>query len=139
MSYLEYRLQPLLRYFQQADHMLKLLDIFAGKYHSLRTINRFIIFTSKNENLGYRLNDGSYFHIYQSYQDHLKIYTKEYFDPFCRQHKITLKYTLPAPQNKSGEITVSIGQLQFYQWLISNKILDFMMKYLRNELISAVP
>ena len=74
---------------------------------SCNMIYRFVTnFCKNNNNLAY---------IRDSYKNNLKQYSTEYFDPFCRKHK--LAYTC-----NNIIVLTSIGQLNFFKWGFEHKI-----------------
>lgn len=90
---------------------------------SIRLIDYFVTKYSKNNKITYKLNDDNTnkeqsFNIYTSYKQQLKAYQKKHFDPFSRGDRIP--YFL-------GEqcIITTIGQLNFFKWLISKKVYDY--------------
>ena len=54
-----------------------------------------------------------------NYKSQLKAFSKKQFDPFCRRKRIKFDY------EKSKNIITTIGQLNFFKWIIENKILDY--------------
>jgi hypothetical protein len=87
---------------------------------SIRLIDYFVTKYSKKNKISYKLNN-NVFNIHQSYKQQLKSYQKKNFDPFARG--IRIPYYIG-----NLWIITTIGQLNFYQWFISNKILDFIIK-----------
>jgi hypothetical protein len=87
---------------------------------SIRLIDYFVTKYSKKNKISYKI-DNNIFNIHQSYKQQLKNFQKKNFDPFARG--IRIPYYI-------GNIWIitTIGQLNFYQWFISNKILDFVIK-----------
>jgi hypothetical protein len=55
--------------------------------------------------------------VYLSYKSHLKAYSKKMFDPFCRWKRI-----------KFMEMDTTVGQLNFFEWAISDEVLDYLEK-----------
>lgn len=92
---------------------------------SIRLIDYFVTKYSKKNKITYKLNDKNnsdiQFSIYQSYKQQLKIFQKKNFDPFARGIRI------PYFINDSCIIT-TIGQLNFFKWFISKKIIDYVIK-----------
>jgi hypothetical protein len=69
--------------------------------------------------------DGEIINVYSSYRAQLKAFTKHKFDPFRRRYRINYYYH----DNKFVETT--IGQLNFFRWLIENKVLDYIYANLK--------
>lgn len=63
------------------------------------------------ETVRFKLND--------NYTTKLNGYHKHFFDPCCREERITIPYG----ENTFMETT--LGQLNFFHWAIENKVLDF--------------
>lgn len=57
--------------------------------------------------------------IYLSYRAQLKAYSKQQFDPFRRRERINFYY------DSSQFIETTIGQLNFFRWVLSNHVLDY--------------
>jgi len=103
---------------------------------SLRLLDWLVTNYSKKYNIIYPLyksnGDVIYFNIYLDYKNQLKAYSKKYFDPFCRQRRIvidinTLKWKEYNPDIIIGdkEIVTTVGQLNFFRWVIENKIYEY--------------
>jgi hypothetical protein len=69
-------------------------------------------------------NNVIHFNVYLSYRSQLKAYSKQQFDPFRRRDRITFIST----DNQSLETT--IGQLNFFRWVLQNDILDYVTLHL---------
>lgn len=65
------------------------------------------------------------FHIYESYKNALKSYGKQFFDPFCRVHKIIIK----TPSEEL--VQTSISQLNFIRWAIDTQVIPHIEKNIR--------
>ena len=93
---------------------LRLIDWFATNYSK----KFFTVYMLKNlQGEDYR------FKVYIDYKLKLKAYSKKRFDPFCRWDRITIPY------NKESMIQTTIGQLNFFRWVLENKILDYIDKH----------
>lgn len=89
---------------------------------SLRLIDWFVTNYSKKYNIVISKRKGQtmmHFNVYLSYRSQLKAYSKQLFDPFRRRDRITFMYE----EGKSIETT--IGQLNFFRWVIQNDILVY--------------
>lgn len=90
---------------------------------SLRLIEGFIFKYCRNNKVFIQDNDnGKMVSVYDAYQNQLSSYDKEFFDIFKRSHHILFKYA----ENQYFETT--IGQLNFFRWLIENDILPYVEK-----------
>lgn len=98
----------------ESNISLRILDWFVTRYSHKKKV---IIGNKNNENL---------FDVHISYKAQLKSYKKRYFDPFKRSDKKREKFTFNF--NKKGysdSLNTTIGQLNFFRWAISNKIIDY--------------
>lgn len=106
------------------QNMKIILPILLGKSKiSIRVLDWFVTNFSKKNNIIYSISNDTKsqtcFNVYLDYKSQLKGYKKKLFDPFCRKKRITFYYLA----NKC--IITTIGQLNFFRWAISNKILDY--------------
>lgn len=88
---------------------LRLIDWFVTNYSKK---NNIVITKEVNKNI-------LHFNVYLSYRSQLKAYSKQLFDPFRRRDRITFMY-----ENDKG-IETTIGQLNFFRWVIQNDILGY--------------
>ena len=93
---------------------------------SIRIIDWFVTNYSKKNNIIYKLNNSDivYFNVYFQYKCMLKSYKKKLFDPFCRKKRIAFYYDI----NKC--IITTIGQLNFFKWILTYDILKYIDKNL---------
>lgn len=98
---------------------LRLIDWFTTNYSKKNNII-YLIYTDEENKKTIQENTKviSQFNVYNSYKSQLKAYSKKQFDPFCRRERITFTCN-----NKSFNTT--LGQLNFFKWVISNKIVDY--------------
>ena len=68
----------------------------------------------------YETNKNSRFKVYEDYKLKLKAYSKKRFDPFCRWERITIPY------DDDNYIQTTIGQLNFFKWVLENEILTYL-------------
>jgi hypothetical protein len=85
---------------------------------SLRIIDWFVTNYAKQQYTVYTLSTGQRFKVYNVYKLKLKAYSKKRFDPFCRWQKIDFPYG-------SKFVVTTIGQLNFFKWVIENEILNY--------------
>lgn len=88
---------------------------------SIRLIDYFVTKYSKKNKISYKMDNNNIFNIYQSYKQQLKNFQKKNFDPFARG--IRIPYYIG-----NVWIITTIGQLNFYQWFMSNNILDYIIR-----------
>jgi hypothetical protein len=109
-------LHRLEKFYANPSNLEKVNPILSGDSKlSLRLIDWFATNYAKKYNVAYMLPNQSYVIVYLSYKNHLKAYSKKMFDPFCRCRRI-----------KFAEMDTTVGQLNFFQWIISDGILDHM-------------
>ena len=135
----ELLLQSLTTFYKQNDHIDQLNHILSNqKKISLRLIDWFTTNYSKKYNIIYLIygdNSGkktlhnetslhnnniiiNQFNVYNSYKSQLKAYSKKQFDPFCRRERLKFKC-------RDSELDTTIGQLNFFKWVINHKIMDY--------------
>ncbi len=107
---------------------------------SLRLLDWLVTNYSKKYNIIYpvvnKTGEIKYFNIYLDYKNQLKAYSKKHFDPFCRQKRIIVNkktftwesyYKSETPEDY---VVTTVGQLNFFKWVIENKIIDYAMSNL---------
>jgi hypothetical protein len=105
--------------YSRLDAILKILN--GDSPISLRIIDWFVTNFSKQKYVVYPLTNGVRFKVYNDYKLKLKAYSKKRFDPFCRWEKIIIPY-------KTQFIQTTIGQLNFFKWVIDNEIIEYIEK-----------
>jgi hypothetical protein len=91
---------------------------------SLRIIEWFVSYYSKDYRVVYNLN-GKPFNVYSSYKnEQMTSFNKKLFDMYRRMPKFKVKLT----DGKVLETTVA--QLNFFNWVFKNKILDYIISNL---------
>jgi len=121
-------LNKLLEFYNKENNLQKILGIINGQSPiSLRLIDWFATNYSKKNFTVYNLkrSDGTpyRFKVYIDYKLKLKAYSKKRFDPFCRWERITIPY------EDDKYIQTTIGQLNFFKWILENKILDYIQQH----------
>ena len=121
-------LNKLLEFYNKDNNLQKILNIINGESQvSLRLIDWFATNYSKKNFTVYNLkrSDGTpyRFKVYIDYKLKLKAYSKKRFDPFCRWERITIPY------EDDKYIQTTIGQLNFFKWILENKILDYINQH----------
>jgi len=115
-------LGKLMQYYKKNDNLNKILTIINGEDRmSLRLIDWFVTNYAKKYYVVYDIMvDGNprRFKVYTDYKLKLKAYSKKRFDPFCRWDRITIPY------DKDNNIQTTIGQLNFFKWVLENNILE---------------
>jgi len=134
---------------QDTKISLRLIDWFVTNYCKKNTILIDII-NKKN-------NNNEIINIYQSYKSNLKAFSKQYFDPFRRNKKIFFIFNINSNNfniiknidilnnteinnniKKENIIETTIGQLNFFKWIIENNIYEYICihkKIIENDMI----
>jgi len=107
-------LKSLDKFYDNDAHVMVFLDIVKNKKISLRVIDWFVTNYCKKMNIVINTD----FIVYIEYKSQLKAYTKKYFDPFCRRNRIDCCY-------RNIDINTTVGQLNFFKWLINNNIIKY--------------
>ena len=114
------------QFYSKSENSEKLISLINGDV-SIRLIDFFVTNYSKKNRVSYPLdeeNSNQIFNVFSSYKSQLKAWNKKYFDPFSRGDRV------PFFINNDCIIT-TIGQLNFFKWYISNKV----VKYVKNNLV----
>ena len=122
----ELLLKNLLEFYNDNGNIEKILPIINGQSSlSIRIIDWFVTNYAKKNYVIYNVEkNGVYsrFKVYIDYKLRLKAYSKRRFDPFCRWDRITIPY------KQDSHIQTTIGQLNFFRWILENKILEYIEK-----------
>ena len=122
-------IRSLEKFYLNEENINIILPIINGESNiSMRLIDYFVTNYSKKYRITYNLEDNGnkiLFNVYSSYKSQLKAYNKKYFDPFSRGHRIP--FFLP-----NDCIITTIGQLNFFKWFISKKIINYVSQNLSN-------
>ena len=121
-------LENLMNYYNKNGNLEKILKIINGEAPlSLRLIDWFATNYSKKFFTVYMLKNEQgkeyRFKVYIDYKLKLKAYSKKRFDPFCRWDRINI------PFKEDTYVQTTIGQLNFFRWVLENKILDYIDKH----------
>ena len=117
----------LMQWYQTDNNLDKILNIINGEAKvSLRIIDWFVTNYAKKNNISYNIFDKNTnsikkFIVHIDYKSQLKAYSKKYFDPFCRRNII-----------KFYGLNTTIGQLNFFKWFISKKVIDYVYNNLND-------
>ncbi len=111
------------KFFGNTDNLNKMIYIQESTI-PLRYFDWFVTNYAKKKNIILNQEDGSDFNIYIKYKSELKGLRKKYFDPFCRGNRIKFCYD----KNDSSKIVeTTVGQLNFFKWIIKYKVLDYII------------
>ena len=121
-------LDNLLKFYNTDKNLEKIIPIINGESKlSLRLIDWFATNYSKKYFTVYILNKGTSkekrFKVYLEYKLKLRAYSKKRFDPFCRWERIYVPH-------KGYAIQTTLGQLNFFRWILENKVLDYIEKHI---------
>lgn len=120
----------LVKFFSSKSHITQIIPIVNGKNAlSLRLIDWFVTnYSKKFGTIITREVDRNimHFNVYLSYRSQLKAYSKQQFDPFRRRDRINFFY------EKAKYIETTIGQLNFFRWVLENNILEYIDKHYDN-------
>ena len=115
-------LENLMKFYNKNNNIDKILPIINGESKiSLRLIDWFVTNYSKKHFTIIKTKD-TRFKVYLDYKLKLKAYSKKRFDPFCRWDRITIPY------DEDNLMETTIGQLNFFRWIIENNILSYIEK-----------
>jgi len=109
----------LAEFYKNENHLNQMLSIVTGESKiSLRIVDWFVTnYAKKNYTL--YVVDNERFKVYFDYKLKLKAYSKKRFDPFCRWDRINIPY------KNNTSIETTLGQLNFFKWVIENKIIEY--------------
>lgn len=101
---------------------------------SLRLIDWFVTNYAKTHNVVIHSPIASLpLNVYRQYRMQLKAYSKQQFDPFRRRDRILFHYG-------SQKIETTVGQLNFFRWMIENRILEYVEEHvdeIESDMISS--
>lgn len=123
------------KFYNNGFNMKLIIPILHGETKlSLRIIDWFVTNYSKKHNIIYNIEKRKngkqikeQFTVHQDYKNQLKAYSKKQFDPFCRRERIHFTY-----KKTNTTIVTTVGQLNFFKWLIVNNIIQYMNTHLVN-------
>ena len=108
-------------------NLKRILPIINGEsLISLRIIDWFVTNYSKKNFTQYNIikNGQTFrFKVHKEYKLKLRSYKKRRFDPFCRWERINIPY------ENDTQIQTTIGQLNFFEWCLKNKIMEYIEKH----------
>lgn len=119
------------KFYKKKENIQYVLPIINGNSDiSLRLIDWFVTNYSKKKSTNIprydACNNVYYFNVYLSYRSQLKAYSKQSFDPFRRRERIEFFY------DKEKYIETTIGQMNFFRWIIENDILTYITKNIKD-------
>lgn len=127
-------LETLLDFFREASHFETLSSIVnKNTTISLRILDWLVTnYAKKNNCTIEKFENGNLiaFKIYLDYKNQLRAYSKSNFDPFCRKNRLILNpYTMTIVDSmvNSRCFYTTIGQMNFFRWLIKNDIINYLL------------
>lgn len=118
----ELLLHSLQKFFDD-EKIAKILPILNGKSSiSLRLLDWFVTNFARIYSTTIVDSFGKVKFIYLDYKAQLKAFSKKMFDPFCRRDRIQFPY------GNNENIQTTVGQLNFFRWILQNNILEYLSK-----------
>ena len=126
-------MQSLITFFSNKKNIDIILLIIEGKSKiSLRLIDWFVTNYCKKNTVRYYINKKGLpkkqIDVHLNYKTQLKSFSKKQFDPFRRDERILFEYN----NEKKLTLTTTVGQLNFFRWIIKNNILTYIEKNLKS-------
>ena len=126
-------MQSLITFFSNKKNIDVILSIIEGKSKiSLRLIDWFVTNYCKKNTVRYYINKKGLpkkqIDVHLNYKTQLKSFSKKQFDPFRRDERILFEYN----HEKKLTLTTTVGQLNFFRWVIKNNILSYIEKNLKS-------
>lgn len=126
-------MQSLITFFSNKKNINIILSIIEGKSKiSLRLIDWFVTNYCKKNTVRYYINKKGLpkkqIDVHLNYKTQLKSFSKKQFDPFRRDERILFEYD----NEKKLTLTTTVGQLNFFRWVIKNNILIYIEKNLKS-------
>ena len=131
----QWLLSTLLEFFRQPEHIDVLKKIINREYVvcqskklSIRMINWFVTNFAKQHFTVYDVPSSKEgeparrFFVWTNYKSTEDSYSKQLFDPYCRQERILIPY------DNQNRIETTVAQLNFFKWAILNKVLDYIVE-----------
>lgn len=111
------------KFFKTCDTKLieKMVDIINGKSQISLRVLEWVITKCTKKRVDINIDQKEYYSINIMYKAQLKSYKKKNFDPFRRDTRFYYKYD---PSDKTKFVETTLGQLNFFKWAISNKIIE---------------
>jgi uncharacterized membrane protein YgcG len=117
-------MMSLSRFFSMPEHIRPVVDIVSGRSDlSLRLIDWFVTNYAKDRDIVHRraAADCAFVNVYLSYRAQLKTYSKQNFDPFRRNERITFAFG----PGEDDCVETTTAQLCFFRWSIENDVLGY--------------
>ena len=131
----QWLLSNLLDFYQNREHLdvvKKIINreyvVHKSKKLSIRIVNWFVTNYSKQHFTVYEIpcksdKETERFFVWTSYKSTEDSYSKQMFDPYCRQERILIPY------DEQTRIETTIGQLHFFKWAIMNRVIEYIIEH----------
>jgi len=123
----EVLMQKLINFYKEKNHLeiFKTIQEGTGRL-SLRILDWFTTNYAKKHGTAFLVTNRKtgirrHFNVYAEYKSQLDAYNKKYFDPFCRRGRIRVNL------GNNEHITTTVGQLNFFRWVIDNNIIEYIL------------
>jgi hypothetical protein len=125
-------MNSLVEFFSKKINIKVILPIIESKSNiSLRLIDWFVTNYCKKNTVRYYVkkkdNSRKQFDVHLNYKTQLKSFSKKQFDPFRRDERIEFAYDTKKGE-EPGILITTVGQLNFFRWVIRNDILKYISK-----------
>lgn len=121
------------RFYAEREHMERVLPyVTCTSGVSLRLLDWFVTNYAKKHTIILPRATGGHLNVYLSYRAQLKAYSKQQFDPFRRRDRIMFCYdreTAVATGGASGAVETTVGQLNFFRWMLQMGVLDYVLEH----------
>lgn len=132
----QWLLSNLLDFYQNREYLdivKKIINrefiVHKSKKLSIRIVNWFVTNYSKQHFTVYEIpcksdeKEKERFFVWTSYKSTEDSYSKQMFDPYCRQERILIPY------DDQTRIETTIGQLHFFKWAILNHVIEYIIEH----------
>ena len=132
----QWLLSNLLEFYQNQEYLDILKRIVnrefvirdSSKKLSIRLVNWFVTNYAKQHFTVYEIpvlkgDETKRFFVWTNYKSTEDSYSKQMFDPYCRQQRILIPY------DNNTQIETTIGQLHFFKWAIINKVIEYIIEH----------
>ena len=118
--------------FEHMETMKRIVDK-EDSLISLRILDFFVTTYCKKNEISTTGDKFNMLHL--EYKGQLKGVQKSAFDPFRRKDRIEFRYD---PQDNSKSIDTTIGQLNFFRWIINYGVLDYVREHFKEINIAMI-
>lgn len=128
-------------YREHVKHFIIITKVLKeNQFISLRLLDWLVTNYSKKNNIIYTNNNNT-FNIFLEYKNQLKSFSKRYFDPFCRRHRIFYSNTHDITslydkekcdlyKKRNDGFVTTLAQLNFFKWIIQYQVIEYALIHL---------